>query len=88
MAKRLSSDSFVLLGVTTDPFPAAKAPSASRKALKKAMDVGNLPMRLWYDLAPNGKPGPIQTAWNARFVTYLIDHRGVIRTVPHSTGVL
>ncbi len=79
VAKRLASDSFVLLGVTTDPFPAARAASAGREALKQAVDASTLPMRFWYDLAPNGKPGPIQTAWNARFVTYLIDHRGVIR---------
>jgi hypothetical protein len=43
------------------------------------MDSDSLPIRFWYDVAPNGEPGPIQTAWNARFVTYLLDHRGVIR---------
>ncbi len=79
VAKRLTNESFVLLGVTTNPFPVVTAPSASREALKKAVDAGDLPIRFWYDLAPNGKPGPIQTAWNARLVTYLIDHRGVIR---------
>ena len=79
VAKRLAGESFVLLGVTASPFPGTPAPSASREALKKAMDSSDLPIRFWYDLDREGKPGPIQTAWNARFVTNLIDHRGVIR---------
>ena len=69
VAKRLASDSFVLLGVTTDPFPAARAASAGREALKQAVNASTVDA-VWYDLFLNGKPGPIQTAWNARFVTY------------------
>jgi RNA polymerase sigma factor (sigma-70 family) len=76
-AKRLTNESFVLLGVTTTPLQ--KAPSPDRDSLKKVIHADNLPIRFWYDVAPNGEPGPIQRAWNARFVTYLVDHRGVIR---------
>ncbi len=79
VASGLASESFVLLGVTAEPFPAGAATGASREALKKAMDPASLPIRFWFDLAPGGKPGPIQKAWNARFVIYLIDHRGTIR---------
>ena len=79
VVKRLTSESLVLLGVTANPFQSA--PGTDRESgSKKAMDSSGLPIRFWYDLGPDGKPGPIQTAWNARFVIYLLDHRGVIRS--------
>jgi hypothetical protein len=51
-------------------------------------EIGRLPERfrsalvlcyLWWDIGQDGKPGPIQNAWNARLDLYVLDHRGVIR---------
>ena len=53
--------------------------SADRATFKTSLKASGLPARFWWDIGQDGKPGPIQTAWNARIELYLLDHRGVIR---------
>ena len=43
------------------------------------LHASGLPARFWWDQDPDGKPGPIQTAWNGRVDLYLIDPQGIIR---------
>lgn len=80
VVRRLANQPVVLLGVTTaSPLPDAPRGTPDRESLKKTIESSDLPIRFWYDLLENGKPGPIQTAWNTSGVIYLIDQRGVIR---------
>jgi RNA polymerase sigma factor (sigma-70 family) len=81
VAKRHANEPFVLLGVATvNPLLGAAIPNPDRDELKKALAASGLPARFWFDPPDqNGKPGPIQTAWNANWDMYVLDHRGVIR---------
>ena len=71
VATRHAGESFAMLGVATD--------GSDRDAATKALTASGLPARFWFDPDRDGKPGPIQTAWNARIDLYVLDHRGVIR---------
>ena len=80
VAKAHKSEPFVLLGVATaNPFAAPAVPNADRDASRKALAASGLPARFWFDPDQNGKPGKIQTAWNASGALYVLDHHGVIR---------
>ena len=75
LAMNHASDSFALLGVSTlNP-----GRMIERESFRTSLEASGLPARFWWDIAPDGKPGPIQTGWNARIDFYLLDHRGVIR---------
>jgi hypothetical protein len=75
LAMRHASDSFALLGVSTlNPGRVTE-----RESFKKSLKDSGLPARFWWDIASDGKPGPIQTGWNGRIDLYILDHRGVIR---------
>ena len=78
VAKRHANEPFVMLEVATvNPLQGAYPP---RAALKNALAASGLPARFWFDSPDqNGKPGPIQTAWNANWDMYVIDQHGVIR---------
>jgi hypothetical protein len=41
--------------------------------------ASGLPARFWFDPDQDGKPGPIQTAWNTQIDLYVLDHRGIIQ---------
>jgi RNA polymerase sigma factor (sigma-70 family) len=71
VALRHEGDRFALLGVATA--------SSDRDFARKAVTASGLPARFWFDPDRDGKPGPIQTAWNAQIDLYVLDHRGVIR---------
>jgi RNA polymerase sigma factor (sigma-70 family) len=75
VAETYAKDSFALLGVTT----VSPARNWDRQAFQTSLKVSGLPARFWWDIGTDGKPGPIQTAWNARLDLYVLDHRGVIR---------
>jgi RNA polymerase sigma factor (sigma-70 family) len=75
VAESHATDPFVLLGVTT-PGPGR---TSDREFFTTALKASRLPARFWWDIDPDGKPGPIQTAWNARMGLYVLDHRGTIR---------
>jgi hypothetical protein len=75
LAMNHASDSFALLGVST----LSPGRMTEVESFKKSLKASGLPARFWWDIAPDGKPGPIQTDWNARIDFYLLDHRGVIR---------
>jgi hypothetical protein len=70
-----------LLGVTT----VSPGRNWDRQAFQTALKASGLPARFWWDIGQDGKPGPIQTAWNARLNFYVLDHRGVIR-YKHALG--
>ena len=70
-----SDDAFALLGVST----VGVGQNADRESFKVSLKTSGLPARFWWDIGPDGKPGPIQTAWNARLDLYVLDHHGVIR---------
>jgi hypothetical protein len=53
--------------------------TTAREAFNASLKASGLPARFWWDISPDGKPGPIQAAWNARLGVYVLDHRGVIR---------
>lgn len=75
VAESHAKDSFALLGVTTTDPDRIWDRQASQTSLK----ASGLHARFWWDIRWDGKPGPIQTAWNARIELYVLDHRGVIR---------
>jgi hypothetical protein len=75
VAESHAKDSFALLGVTT----VAPARNWDREAFRTSLKASGLPARFWWDIGQDGKPGPIQTAWNARVDLYVLDHHGVIR---------
>jgi hypothetical protein len=75
VAESHAKDSFALLGVTT----VAPARNWDREAFRTSLKASGLPARFWWDIGDYGKPGPIQTAWNARIAFYVLDHRGLIR---------
>jgi hypothetical protein len=75
VARKHSSDPFTMLGVTT----VGVGVNADKDSFKASLKSSALPARFWWDIAADGKPGPIQTAWNARVDFYVIDHHGVIR---------
>ena len=75
VAERHVNDAFALVGVST----IGPGRSADRQTFKTLLQSSGLPARFWWDIEQEGKPGPIQTAWNARMGTYVVDHRGVIR---------
>ena len=75
VALRHAKEPFALLGVATS----SPGRAVDREAFKRSLQAGRLPGRFWWDQGPDGKPGPIQTAWNARVDLYLIDPQGVIR---------
>jgi RNA polymerase sigma factor (sigma-70 family) len=75
VAESHAKDSFALLGVTT----VAPARNWDRETFRTSLKASGLPARFWWDIGQDGKPGPIQTAWNARMDLYVLDHRGVIR---------
>ena len=80
VAKAHESEPFVVLGVATaNPFPGPATPNTDRDSLKKALTASGLPGRFWFDPDQNGKPGPIQTAWNATAALCVLDHHGVFR---------
>ena len=80
VAKHHSKQPFALLGVATaGPLAQDGSPSVDREAFKKALVDSGLPARFWSDPGQNGKPGPIQTAWNTRMALYVLDQHGVIR---------
>jgi RNA polymerase sigma-70 factor (ECF subfamily) len=72
---RHAGEPFAVLGVAT-PSPGR---GLQREAFRRSLRASGLPARFWWDLGPDGKPGPIQTAWNGRVDLYLIDARGMIR---------
>ena len=75
VAETYAKDSFAVLGVTT----VSPGRNWDRQAFQTALKASGLPARFWWDIGQDGKPGPIQTAWNARIAFYVLDHRGVIR---------
>jgi hypothetical protein len=75
VAERHANDGFALLGVTT----VGPARNGDRDSFKSSLKASGLPARFWWAIGQDGKPGPIQTAWNARLDLYVLDHRGVIR---------
>jgi hypothetical protein len=75
VAETHTKDSFALLGVTT----IGPGRNWDREAFQTSLKASGLPARFWWDIGQDGKPGPIQTAWNARIAFYVLDHRGVIR---------
>ena len=75
VAQRHANEPFTLLGVATVSF----GRGADRESFKSSLKASGLPARFWWDLDQNGKPGPIQTAWNAGMDLYVLDGRGVIR---------
>jgi len=75
VAHRHANEPFALLGVATVDL----GRSTNREAFKSLLNASGLPARFWWDPDQNGKPGPIQTAWNARVDLYVLDRRGVIR---------
>jgi hypothetical protein len=80
LVERHANDPFVLVGVATaDPMRGNAIPESDRTAIKRAYAAAALPGRFWFDPPRNGKPGQIQTAWNASSGLYVLDHRGVIR---------
>jgi hypothetical protein len=50
-----------------------------RERFKALLGATHLPARFWWDNNDGDKPGPIQTAWNARIGIYVLDRHGVIR---------
>jgi hypothetical protein len=74
VALRHAKEPFALLGVAT-PSPGR---ALEREAFAKALQASGLPARFWWDQGPDGKPGPIQTAWNGRIDLYVIDSHGTI----------
>ncbi len=70
-----ANDAFALLGVTTVGF----GRNGDRAACQSSLKASGLPARFWWDIGLDDKPGPIQTAWNARLELYVLDHHGVIR---------
>ena len=80
VAKRHANEPFVLLGVATaSPSAGTASPNPDREAFKEVLKASGLPARFWVDPDQNGKPRPIQTAWNAHIDLYVLDHRGMIR---------
>ena len=75
VAESHANDAFALLGVTTVGF----GRNGDRDAFQSALKASGLPARFWWDIGQDGKPGPIQAAWNARIDLYVLDHHGVIR---------
>ena len=75
VAERHATDPFALLGVTT----VGARPDNDPEAFKTSLKASRLPARFWWDIGPDGKPGAIQTAWNAHVGLYVLDHHGVIR---------
>jgi peroxiredoxin len=71
VTRRFEGRPFALLGVATD--------GGDRAAFQGALEASGLPARFWWDPGQDGKPGPIQTAWNARIDLYVLDRHGVIR---------
>jgi len=76
VAERHANDSFALLGVTTT---VGFGPRGDRNAFNALLKASGLPARFWWDIGPDDKRGPIQTAWNAGVNLYVLDRRGVIR---------
>jgi hypothetical protein len=70
-----AKEPFALLGVAT----ASPGRALEREAFAKLLQASGLPARFWWDQGPDGKPGPIQTAWNGRIDLYVIDPQGTIR---------
>jgi hypothetical protein len=75
VADRHSNDPFSLLGVST----VSPIRNLDREGFKSLLKTSRLPARFWWDVKQDGKPGPIQTAWNARIGLYVLDRNGVIR---------
>jgi hypothetical protein len=75
VAERHANDGFALLAVTT----VGPARNGDRDSFKSSLKASGLPARFWWAIGQDGKPGPIQTAWNARLDLCVLDHRGVIR---------
>jgi RNA polymerase sigma factor (sigma-70 family) len=75
VAERHANDPFVLLGVTT----VSPGRRVDREGFRALLKASGLPARFWWDLEPDGKPGPIQAAWNARIGLHVIDGQGTIR---------
>jgi hypothetical protein len=75
VAETHAKDSFALLGITT----VGPGRNWDREAFKTSLKASGLPARFWWDIGQDGKPGPIQTAWNAGLDFYVLDHHGVIR---------
>jgi hypothetical protein len=75
VAETHAKDSFALLGLTT----VGPGRNWDREAFKTSLKASGLPARFWWDIGQDGKPGLIQTAWNARIAFYVLDHRAVIR---------
>jgi hypothetical protein len=64
-----ANDAFAVLGVTT----VGPGGNFDREAFKTALHASGLPARFWWDIGPDGKPGPIQIAWNARVGLYVLE---------------
>jgi RNA polymerase sigma factor (sigma-70 family) len=75
VALRHANEPFALLGIATS----SPGRELERESFKRSLQASGLPARFWWDQGPDGKPGPIQTAWNGRIDLYLIDAQGVIR---------
>jgi hypothetical protein len=75
VALRHAGEPFALLGVATS----SPGRALEREAVAKLLQASGLPARFWWDQGPDGKPGPIQTAWNGRINLYVIDPQGTIR---------
>jgi len=75
VAERHANDPFALLGVST----VSPGRTSDREAFKSSLKASALPARFWWDISQDDKPGPIQTAWNARIDVYVLDRHGAIR---------
>jgi hypothetical protein len=75
VAERHANDPFALLGVST----VSLSGNVDRETFKSLLKDSRLPARFWWDIDQDAKPGPIQTAWNARLDLYVLDRHGVIR---------
>jgi hypothetical protein len=59
--------------------PSSRAVTPIEKPSDHLLKASGLPARFCWDIEPGDKPGPIQTAWNARLGLSVIDGQGVIR---------
>lgn len=74
VAWKFAGPSFILPGVATD--------NVHRTDSVAALKASGLPARFWWDLGRDGKPEPIQAAWNARIELSVLDQAGVCATNP------
>jgi hypothetical protein len=75
VARSHAAEPFAMLGVTT----VGMGRASDQESFKTSLRASGLPARFWWDISADGKPGPIQTAWNARVDLYVLDYRGLLR---------